>query len=165
MRRIILGLAFCMVCSTARAEHARIDLRVSQRDAATGTMKDQATASMDVEPPLGGINNRPLAKVRAREPLVVQFFFTNTYPHATIKRARVRYFVVRVDKIGQKNVPELTKDVITQGSFDLNFKPQGRVGARVEVTIPTPGIYLLRVQSENTDSDHEHISAIDLQVE
>src|SRR5262245_11808305 len=145
MRRIILGLAIVAFSAPlARAEHARIDLSVSQRDSETGVPKKLATASMDVEPPLGGINNRPLAKARAREPMVLEFFFTNTYPHATIKAARVRYFIVRVDKIGQKNVPELTKDVITQGSFTLNFKPQGRVGARVEVSIPTPGIYLLR---------------------
>jgi hypothetical protein len=166
--RYALGLAVLLLsgaCTSVRAEHASIDLRVSHREAATGIMKDLANSHADGEPPAAGVNPRPLATVKAKEPLVLQFIYTNTYPHGTIKGARVRYFVVRVDKANQKNVPELTKDVVIQGTFDLNFKPQARVGARVEFTIPTPGIYLLRVQSENTNSDHEHFSAIDLQAE
>jgi hypothetical protein len=166
--KLVLALVAVFLMSgwtMCRAEHASIDLRISQREAATGTMKEMATAHCDTEPPAGGNNPRPLAKLQAKQPLVLQFIFTNTYPHGTIKAARVHYFVVRVDKINQKTLPDLTKDVVTQGSFELNFKPKGRAGARVEFTIPTPGIYLLRVQSENTDSDHEHFSAIDLQVE
>ncbi len=151
--------------TACRAEHARIDLSISQREASSGTMKELATAHADVEPPPGGQNPRPLAKVKAGEPLVLQFFFTNTFPHHTLKDARVRYFVARVEKINQKQVPDLTKGVVTQGSFELHFKPQGRVGARIEFKIDAPGIYLLRVHSENTDSDHEHFYAIDLQAE
>jgi len=55
--------------------------------------------------------------------------------------------------------------MVTKGQFKLNFKPKTRVGARVAFTIPEPGIYMLRVDTLNTSSDHEHFSAIDLQVE
>ena len=113
----------------------------------------------------GGLLPRPLLKVKAGDPLVLQFFFTNTYPHGEIKGATVSYFVVREEKPRQKNVPDLTQGVITQGRFTLNFKPKGRAGARVHFTITTPGFYLVRVQSGNTQSDHEHFSALDLQVE
>ena len=37
--------------------------------------------------------------------------------------------------------------------------------ARVSFTLKEPGVYLLRVQTANTKSDHEHFSAIDLQAE
>jgi hypothetical protein len=77
----------------------------------------------------------------------------------------VRYFVVRADKAGQKNVPDLKKGTVTQGRFQMNFKPKCRVGARVTFAVKDPGVYLLRVQTANTNSDHEHFSAIDLQVE
>jgi hypothetical protein len=38
------------------------------------------------------------------------------------------------------------------------------VGARLNVRIDEPGIYLVRVDTQNTQSDHEHFSAIDLEV-
>jgi hypothetical protein len=159
---VLAGL-FCLPL-LARAEHARIDLQISQLDPSRGEIK-LANASVDQDPPPGGRQARPVAKVKAREPLVLQFMFDNLYPHKVIKDARVHYFVVPVDKIGQKTLPELSQNVVTEGKFTLNFKPNGRVGARVSFTISKPGIYLLRVQSENTDSDHEHFSAIDVQVE
>jgi hypothetical protein len=149
----------------AYAEHASIDLRVYRYDLASGSIKDQAHASMDSDPPVGGLNPRPLLRVKAKEPLVLQFFYTNTYPHAEVKDVTIRYFVVREEKARQKNVPPLDKNVVMQGHFNLNFKPKSKVGARVSFTVPTPGIYLLRVQSENTESDHEHFSAIDIQAE
>jgi hypothetical protein len=39
------------------------------------------------------------------------------------------------------------------------------VGARVAFRVPEPGVYLLRVDSFHTNSDHEHFAAIDLQAE
>ena len=166
MRIQIILVVAAMLClpHLARAEHARIDLQISQFDPTKGEIK-LANASVDQDPPPGGRQPRPVAKVKAGEPLVLQFMFDNLYPHKVIKDARVHYYVVPVGKIGQKTLPDLTQNVVTEGKFTLNFKPNGRVGARVSFTISKPGIYLLRVQSENTDSDHEHFSAIDVQVE
>jgi hypothetical protein len=104
-------------------------------------------------------------KVKANDPLVLQFIFINTYPHGDIKDVTVKYFVAPQEKLRQKELPDLTKGVVTQGRFTLNFKPKCRVGARVAFTIRTPGIYLLRIQTANTKSDHEHFAAIDLLVE
>ena len=159
---VLAVLAFAVYA--ARAEHASIDLRVLQFDPATGSLRGQASASADTDPPVGGLHPRPLLMVKANEPLVLQFFYTNTYPHGEVKDVTIRYFVVREEKAGQKVLPDY-KQAVTEGHFTLDFKPKAKVGARVEFTIPTPGVYLLRVQSENTQSDHEHFSAIDLQVE
>jgi hypothetical protein len=150
---------------SAYAEHASISLQVFRADPATGQMKEDATAGSDQEPPAGGRNARPLLKVKAGEPLMLQFFFTNAYPHGLTRDVQIRYFVAREEKAGQKTMPDLGKDVVTRGEFHLNFKPKARVGARVNFTIREAGLYLLRVDSANTNSDHEHFSAIDLQVE
>lgn len=149
----------------ASAEHAKIDLCVLRAEPESGTTTDEATATADQEPPVGGVKARPLFKVKASEPLVLQFIFTNTYPHGEVKDVTVRYFVVREDKAGQKHLPDLEKGTVTQGRFKMNFKPKCRVGARVEFLIKTSGAYLIRVQTTNTNSDHEHFSAIDLLVE
>src|SRR5712691_8214408 len=114
----------------AGAEHANIDLRVLRLDPESGKSVGEAKASADEEPPAGGVNPRPLLKVKADEPLALQFILTNTYPHGNLKDVAVRYFVVRADKAGQKTVPDLEKGTITQGRFKMNFKPKCRVGAR-----------------------------------
>ncbi|HVS37055.1 MAG TPA: hypothetical protein VMS17_15955 [Gemmataceae bacterium] len=150
---------------TARAEHARIDLQLIHIDPVTGADGDAVGATADTEPPAGGFNERPVAKVQAGEPLVLQFVLTNKYPHGVLKDVTVRYYVVREDKLGQKSLPDLSKATVTEGKFTQNFKPDCRVGSRVAFKITEPGFYLLRVETLNTDSDHEHFSAIDIQVE
>jgi hypothetical protein len=101
-RCLVALLALSAWPLTAAAEHANIDLRIMRVDAETGAIRDKATASADEEPPAGGVNPRPLFKVKANEPLVLQFFLTNTYPHGELKDVTVRYFVVRADRVRQK---------------------------------------------------------------
>jgi len=165
----IAGLLIAVVCGAlplaARAEHANINLRIMRVDADGSKALGEAKAVADEEPPAGGINPRPICKVKVNEPLVLQFILTNAYPHGELKDVTVRYFVVRQDKAGQKKLPDLAKGTVTQGSFILNLKPKARVGARAAFTLREPGIYLLRVDTANTKSDHEHFSAIDIQAE
>lgn len=162
---VVLGL-WIVAAGAARAEHASIDLRIMRVDPLTNKTLDEANSHADEEPPQGGVYPRPLFKCKANDPLVLQFFFTNTYPHGERKEVSVCYFVVREEKARQKNTPDLDKAVVvTRGRFVLNFKPQTRVGARVQFSIKEPGTYLLRVHSENTQSNHEHFSGIDVQVD
>jgi hypothetical protein len=162
----MLGLLTLALLTTAvRAEHASIDLRVMRVDPQTGKEKDEVSASVLQEPPGENVEQRPQFTAKAGEPLILQFILTNTYPHGEKKDVRVRYFVVREAKAKQKAVPDLREGVVTQGRFTLNYKPQCRVGARQAFTIKEPGSYLLRVQTENTDSDHEHFAALDILVE
>jgi hypothetical protein len=167
MRRSLPVALLCLLISPAavHAEHADIDLRVFRLDPATGQTADEARASADQEPPTGGVQPRPLFKAKVNEPLVLQFVLVNTYPHGVRKDVTVRYFVVREQASRQKDLPNLTENVVTQGKFLLNFKPKCRVGTRVAFTIREPGVYLVRVDTLNTGSDHEHFSAIDLRVE
>src|SRR5437660_972406 len=87
-----------------RAEHANIDLRVIQLDPRTGQNRSEVNTFADQEPPLGGTLPRPLVKVKINEPLVLQFFLTNAYPHGEKKDVAVRFFVVRAEKPRQKTL-------------------------------------------------------------
>ena len=154
------------LASAARAEHAAINLRVIRIDSQTREEKDEInTTVVYQEPPGENVEQRPLFKAKVGEPLVLQFILTNTYPHGEKKDVRIRYFVVREAKAKQNAVPDLHEGVVAQGRFTLNYKSKCRVGARQSFTIKEPGSYLLRLQTENTDSDHEHFSAIDILVE
>lgn len=153
------GIFLLLACVTPlRAEHAVIDLHVTSPDGETSAGSDQ-------EPPAGGVNPRPLMKVRAGDPLVLQFILTNVYPHGHLKDVKVRYFIVRVDKIRQVDLPSLDDGAVVRGEVVMNFKPKCKVGARVRFRVAEPGVYLVRVDTQNTRSDHEHFSAIDLEVE
>ncbi len=152
-----------------RAEHARIDLRVSGQG-------KEVTANADQEPPPGGRNDPPALNVKVNTPLTMQFVLTNAYPHRVLDHVTVRYYVVRVAKLGRKPAPSfrasadpgdqsrplLEEGVVTKGEFTLNFKPDCRVGTHFTFQISKPGTYSARVETLNTQSDHEHFSAIDL---
>jgi hypothetical protein len=157
--RFALFTLTVFLCSTpaARAEHADISLQVISPDG-------RANANADEEPPLGGRNKIPVLKVKAKDPLVMQYFLTNLYPHKVHKGVIVRYYVVPIETLRQKITPPLKDGFLMQGKVVMNFKPQCRVGARFHFRIPKPGLYRVRIDTLNTQSDHEHFSAIDLDV-
>ena len=149
-------LLLSSITSAAHGEHVAIDLQV------IGS-QDRQEAFADREPPPGGVNPRPRLTVNAGEPLVLQAILTNVYPHGVRKDVTMRYYVVRTGAFGETQVPP-PEAAVTQGSATLNFKPKARVGVRLKMRINEPGIYMVRVDTLNTDSDHEHFSAIDLEV-
>lgn len=158
--RIVLAFGFAAFGWTAlaRAEHAKITLDVS-------SSKGQETAFVDQTPPASGKNPRPVLKVKAGEPIKVQFMLTNVYPHKTLENVVVHFFIARESKVGAKELPDLNGEMIVESAFEMDFKPGAKAGQKTLARINTPGAYLVRVETRQTNSDHEHFSAIDLVVE
>lgn len=154
---ILLAMAVAAAAPSAWAEHAVIKLQISGPQGRQESFADQ-------EPPPGGIKRRPRMTVKHGDPLVFEFLLTNAYPHKQIDAVTVRYFVIRTGAFGVKELPDLKHAAVTEGTVGMNFKPKCRVGARFDLRIDEPGIYLVRVDTQNTQSDHEHFSAIDLEV-
>lgn len=155
----ILMCVLLAVATPAAAEHFNIELKAARPDGTT------QTAHSDQSPPEGGVNPRPVLRVSAGQTVTAQFMMTNVYPHGTIKQAEVRFYIVKEEQLGQKEVPSLKQGVVTQGHFTFDLKPKARVGTRIRCSIEEPGAYLLRVETDETKSDHEHFSAIDLNVQ
>ena len=159
----ILKLSFFLVfvflpCSV-RAEHARINLDV----VAPG---GQQTAFVDQTPPASGKNPRPVLKAKAGETIKVQWMFTNVYPKKTLENVVVHFFIAREDKVGQKDLPDMNGEgVILESAFEMDFKPGAKAGQKNTLRIDNPGVYLVRIETRQTNSDHEHFSAIDLVIE
>lgn len=141
--------------STARAEHFAIELTVK-------SAHDQATAHADTDPPAQGVNPRPLCHARRGEDLTFQFILSSNFPHGTKDHVGVRYCVAPEKQAGDKSPPEPGRPAVIEGSFVMDFKPDGRVGVRQRLRIDKPGAYLVRVESLHSDSDHEHFAALDL---
>ena len=158
MRRLLpLAVALLIGCCvrTAQAEHFQIELTVE-------TPREKVTSHSDTSPPPEGLNPRPVCHAKHGQPLVLQFFFTSNFPHGTKKSVGVHYFV-RPQKDGATTQP--AEPAGPEGTFTMDFKPDGRVGLRQQFHIDKPGTYLVRVESQQSDSDHEHFSALDLVIE
>lgn len=154
---LAFGLAAFGASASTRAEHAKITLDV----VAPG---GQQTAFVDQTPPAAGKNPRPVLKVKAGEPVKVQWMLTNVYPHKTLENVVVHFFIARESKVGAREVPDLNADVVVESAFEMDFKPGAKAGQKNTVRIQAPGVYLVRVETRQTNSDHEHFSAIDLVV-
>jgi hypothetical protein len=141
----------------ARAEHAKINLDVTAG-------RETATAHVDQTPPDSGKNPRPVVKAKVNEPIRINYLLTNVYPHKTLENVVVHFYIARQAKVGQKELPDLKGDVVTESAFEMDFKPGAKAGQRTMLKIDAPGVYLIRVETRNTQSDHEHFSAIDLVV-
>jgi len=146
-----------LMASAARAEHAKINLEVA-------TPRENVAAFVDQTPPEWGKNPRPVLKAKINEPIRIKYLFTNVYPHKTLENVVVHFYIARQQKVGQKELPDLKGDVVIETAFDMDFKPGSKAGQRSTVKIDTPGVYLIRIESRNTQSDHEHFAAIDLVV-
>jgi hypothetical protein len=151
---IVLALA---MTSWARAEHAKINLDVS-------TGRDNVSAFVDQTPPEWGKNPRPVIKAIVNEPVRVQYLLTNVYPHKTLENVVVHFFIAPQKKVGQKELPDVKGDIVMETAFDVDLKPGAKAGQRSTVKIDAPGVYLIRIETKNTQSDHEHFAAIDLVV-
>jgi hypothetical protein len=161
MPRITTVTALAVVLSSgtwARAEHAKINLEVS-------TGREIVTAFVDQTPPDWGKNPRPVLKAKVKEPIRIQVLLTNVYPHKTLENVVVHFYIAKQRKVAQKELPDLKGDVVIESAFDMDFKPGGKAGQRSTVKIDEPGVYLVRIETRNTQSDHEHFAAIDLVVE
>lgn len=161
MMRVIgflIGIALgCTGVTPLRAEHAKINLEVSGP-------AGQVSASVDQTPPAWGKNPRPVLKAKVNEPIRINFLLTNVYPHKTLENVVVHFFVAPEQKTGQHELPDLNQEVFTETAFEMDFKPGGKAGQRMTIRIDKPGVYLVRVETRNTQSDHEHFAAVDLVV-
>ncbi len=154
------GLVLLACGRLARAEHAKVTLDVSASGA-------QVTAYVDQTPPDHGKNPRPVIKAKVGEPIKIQWMLTNVYPHKTLEDVVVHFYVAREGSVGQKPTPDLSVEanVVLETAFEMDFKPGAKAGARNSFTIDRPGAYLVRVESRQTKSDHEHFAAVDLVIE
>lgn len=158
MRRASFSLLLTLLACTARAEHFDIKLTATAPD---GSSKE---AFADETPPIGGLNPRPVLRAKAGDTIAFQFMMTNVYAHASARNAGVRFYIVRESQLGQKAVPPLEMAVV-QGSFTFDLKPKAKIGTKERIVIPQPGVYLLRVESQRTQREHEHFAAIDLEIQ
>lgn len=144
----------------ARAEHFDIYLSVRSR---TGL----AESGWDTDPPEGGLKERQLVTAAVGEELNLEWRLRSEFPHGTMKRVGIRLFAAPEEKAGQRPLPPPTAPRVFDNSFTADFLPQHSAQGHFRFRVMKPGLYLVRLQSENTlaEHGHEHFAALDLKVE
>ena len=144
----------------ARAEHFDISLAVT-------TPQGSGQASWDTSPPEMGVNPRPVVSGRAGEDVKVEWSMRSAYPHGIMRGVRVHFYVVRVTAAAQKRLPPATAEHLVDTAFTMDYLPDYAAKGALHFKIAAPGVYLVRLQSEETEKahGHEHFSAVDLNIE
>lgn len=142
-----------------RADDFAIDLEArTDKESKTAHAETQAA---DAKP-------RPRATLTARvnTPLTIKWSLSNTAAKATKKDVLVHFFAVKIDKPGQKEVPRLTRNVLTESALTMDFKPRDRTEGEITFAVTKPGCYLLRVETKGAagKDGHEQFAALDLVV-
>ncbi len=143
---------FALAGSAAWGEHFDITLSVAGQGR-------RVEAHADQTPPATGHLPRPVFHGRTDELLDLQFLLTDANPHRTYEGLTIHYYLAAQTAGPTVAVP------LTEGHLQLDLKPDGKLGWRQQLRVPHPGRYLLRVESEHSQSDHEHFAAIDLVIE
>ena len=157
----VLAALVVLAPPAARAEHFDMLLRVNG-----GEM--QVQASMDTTPPIGGVNPRPVLKIKSGQPIKIDWRVKNSSPHGTLKGVSIHFFVVRQARTGQKPVPDPAG---AAGVIDSTFTTNMALGAvstgATRLKLTEAGSYLVRIQSEGTheEAGHEHFTAVDVEVQ
>ena len=156
----VLAGAIPLLVRRAAAEHFDIVLRAQSG-------RQLVEAAMDTTPPIGGVNPRPVLRLKAGDPIHITWKLKSGFPHGTMKAVTVHFFVAREREAGQKQVPDPAGPAgILDNRFSMDFAPKAAAAGSLNFTLSEPGSYLVRVQSEDThqEHDHEHFSAIDIVV-
>ena len=82
------------------------------------------------------------------------------------KDALIHFYVVKIDKAGQNPPPLEPKVVVIETAQTLDFTADISASAELEFKPDKPGIYLVRVESQNTaeHAAHEHFAAMEIHV-
>jgi hypothetical protein len=136
---LLVALMLVLPYPSANAEPSRAEhAKITLDVTAKG---ETVTAFVDQTPPEHGKNPRPTIKAKEGEAIKIQYMLTNVYPHKTLE------------------------NVVVESAIEMDFKPGAKAGSRMTLRAPKAGTYLIRIESRQTQSDHEHFAAVDLIVE
>jgi hypothetical protein len=145
---------------TARANHFAIELKVATSDGS-------AIAKTETLAPGIKAKAREVFAAKAGQKLIVRWTLTNVGT-STSKNVLVHFFAVQEGKVGQVDVPKLTKDVVAESAVTVDFAPKDKTTGELTFIIERAGAYLVRVETIGAGGggadEHEHFAALDLTI-
>lgn len=153
--RIFAVLAVLSLAANARADAFSIELKVQSGGASqTATAESLALGA--------ALKARKVLKGKAGVPLKISWKIVNTSAKMEMKNVLVHFFTVKEAKVGQRDVPKLTKDVTVENAMTMDFAPGDKGGGSLTFTIDRPGAYLVRVETVGAPEGQDCFAALDL---
>ena len=149
----VLGGLF--LTAAAWADSFTIDLKV-QSGSASQTAHAEPVAIGAV------LKARKVLEGKIGAPVKVAWTLTNSSPKAEMKNVLVHFFTVREEKLGQRDMPKLTKDVTAESALTMDFAPGDKAKGAMSFTIDRPGFYLVRLETIGAPVGQECFAALDL---
>lgn len=138
---ILLATACILAAHTATAGdfEIRVDVKVGARVVHT-ERTEEAPSKVKAAA-------RPLVELGRNERAVLSWRARNASSSQKFEDVLMHFFVVEESRTGQREVPKLNKGVVYEGALTMDFRPQSKADWQMSLTIPEPGIYLVRVET------------------
>jgi hypothetical protein len=156
-RVAIFVLALGYVTALAARADFNIDLKVETAGASASAQAEQIAIGVTPRP-------RKVLEAKAGTPVKVRWALTNASPKSAQKNIIVHFFAVKIDQVGQKLVPKLTKDVTAESALTMDFNPGEKAQGALTFTVDHPGPYLVRLETIGAPDDENYFAALDLLV-
>jgi hypothetical protein len=159
---LLCGAVVLALCGGPPARSEHFDMVLMLRGS-----RGTAEAHWDTSPPAGGVNRREVLSVAPGEDLTLDWSLRSEFPHGVMKRVTVRTFVAPIEATGRKQVPPDDAPRVLDNSFRADFLPRHSARGVLHFRLTQPGSYLLQMESEETqkEHDHEHFAALEINVE
>ena len=157
LQMLLLTLAIGLLPGRLLAGDFNVSLSVSDG-------QNSQTGKTENDPPkLREVVVRPSMESAFGKRCTASFKITNQFRSA-IKDVLVHFYVVRIDKLGQKPPPLEPNEVVIESAQTVDFDPKGSTSGELQFVCDRPGMYLVRIETsgiaEATGS--ENYAAIDL---
>jgi len=164
MLAVVVALGFAapptrLALARSAFEHFDITLTVTSPEGS-------GTANWDTSPPEMGLNPRPVVEAKAGQEIKVEWSMRSAYPHGVMRGVNVHFYVVPAQAVGQKTLPPKSAEHVVDTAFRMDYLPDYSAKGSLHFRVAKPGVYLVRLTSEDTEKahGHEHFSAVDLKV-
>ncbi len=147
-----------LVPALSRADTFTIDLKVQSGSASQTAHAEPIALGAAPKP-------RKVLKGKAGVPLKITWTVTNADTKLEMKNIVVHFFTVREEKLGQAEVPKLTKDVTAESALTMDFAPRDKAAGALTLTIDRRGFYLMRVETLGAPDGHGFFAALDLWID
>jgi hypothetical protein len=151
-----LACILLVLCATA---HAPCAVRA---DEFSIDLKAQAAQTAEAKFPAKKGEPRAVLNVAADTAVTVKWTARKTDQGAIAKDVLVHFFVAKIDRPDQQDIPKLTKEVIVESALTMDFKSKDKAEGEIAFTIPNAGCYLIRLELKAGGS--EWFAALDLLV-
>jgi hypothetical protein len=144
--------------SAVRADEFTIELKAQ-------AAKDSKTAEARHSPSDKKGEPRAVLSV-ANTAVTLKWTARKTDQGAIAKDVLVHFFVVKIDKPDQQEVPKLTKGVAAESALKMDFKTQDKAEGEITLTLPGTGCYLVRLELKGIagKSGNDPFAALDVLV-